>query len=164
MNKLLILAPLVVAFAACATLPDGCAAGQTVEWDEAAEGWTCADPVSGVERHSHQVTEIRSACQDGQMVTWDRDSSGWICTDAEAHLHEGAQLDLYPPTYYSVDVRAGQEEDLESLFIEGHRFCALSEIQAARGGRCEVVLTTEGFSLQAWAGPETRTECGAVCF
>ena len=164
MSKLALILVLVFTVGSCASLPDDCSGGQTVAWDDVTSGWSCADLQRGVPRHTHQVTEIKTSCEDGQVVAWDGESSGWVCAEAAGHEHEGEQLSVYPPTYYSVDVRADREENLESVFIEGHRFCALSETQASPGGRCEVVLTTEGFSLQAWASPGARTECGAVCF
>ena len=164
MYKLAAAVLLALAVGSCASLPDNCAAGQTVAWDEAAESWTCADPVTGTQRHTHQVTEILTGCESGQVVVWDGQASGWVCRDAGDHSHEDAEGQVFTPTYYTVDVSVENEEDLSTVRIEGHQFCALSESRTASGGRCEVLRTTEGFSLQAWARPNSRSECGAVCF
>jgi hypothetical protein len=164
LKKLTCLILLALFATSCATLPKDCAAGQTVVWDDLADAWACANPASGVERHTHQVTEIKTSCEDDQVVVWNREASGWICTGVDDHAHVSDQLNMYPPTYYYASVLAENAEELESTEIEGHNFCALSETRVASGGRCEVVRTTEGFILQAWANPRMRTECGAVCF
>jgi hypothetical protein len=133
-------------------------------WDAGADGWACTDLAARIGSHTHQVTEILTTCEDGQVVAWDGQAAGWICTDVSDHEHAADQLGVFPPSFYYADVVAGGAEDYEASDIEGHRFCALSEARTASGGRCEVVRTTEGFSLQAWASPATRTECAAVCF
>lgn len=162
MRKLAVLLSFVLVLAAgsCASLPDDCAPGQVVV--KAANGWTCSDSVTDVPPHTHRVTEILTSCQRGQIVVWDGQANGWVCRDPAAHSH--APEEEFPTTYYTVEIAAGSEEDLATTEIEGHRFCALSESRTGPGGRCEVLRTTEGFSLQAWARPGTRTECGAVCF
>lgn len=146
----------------CATLPGDCSAGQTLVWDGG--GWACADPATAVRPHTHRVTEIRSSCEEGQVVAWSEEAGGWTCSDPADHEHAGDELGVFPPTFYYADVPAGDAEDVQAQEIEGHRFCALSEARTGSAGRCEVVLTTDGFSLQAWASPRTRTECAAVCF
>ena len=160
MYRLVVLVFLALAVGSCASLPDNCSAGQTVL--KTSDGWACADPIAGVQSHTHQLTEIRTSCEKGQVVVWDEQASGWICTEAADRSHEDAEM--FTPSYYWVDISAGSEEDLASSSIEGHRYCALNEIQTTAGGRCEVLQTPEGFTLQAWARPESRTECAAVCF